>query len=102
MIDIDPATNTIVVGDNQDLLTERMLVKNLTWIEEKTDRSRFKADVKSRYNRPGAAATIIPTNENSAEITFDKPERAPTPGQAAVFYHDDVLLGGGWIEKQQR
>jgi len=99
VIDIDAETNTIVMGDNEDLLKKRMRVGNLMWIEQITDQHQLKATVKVRYNHPEAPATIVLAKDNSAEIIFDKPERAITPGQAAVFYRDEVVLGGGWIEK---
>ncbi len=58
----------------------------------------FEATVKIRYNHPGTRATIIPLENNRARVHLHEPQRAVTPGQAAVFYaDDDVVLGGGWI-----
>ena len=95
---IDPAANTITLGDTEDLLSTEMRVKDLQWIEKADGRNRIRASVKIRYNHPGSEATIIVGDDNSAQVIFDRPERAITPGQAAVFYRDDVVLGGGWIE----
>ena len=55
------------------------------------------ATVKIRYNHPGAAATIVPLEDNRARIHLREPQRAVTPGQAAVIYDRDIVLGGGWI-----
>ena len=63
----------------------------------------FEATVKIRYNHPGTRATIIPLENNRARVHLHEPQRAVTPGQAAVFYDDDdVVLGGGWICRTER
>jgi tRNA-specific 2-thiouridylase len=53
--------------------------------------------VKIRYNHPGTSATITPINPETAKIKLHTPQRAITPGQAAVFYQEDLVVGGGWI-----
>ena len=55
--------------------------------------------VKIRYNHPGTMATITPGTNGAARIKLDVPQRAVTPGQASVFYQDDVVVGGGWIAR---
>ena len=57
----------------------------------------IEATVKIRYNHPGAAATISPAGQGRAKVKLHEPQRAITPGQAAVFYQDDLVVGGGWI-----
>ena len=53
--------------------------------------------VKIRYNHPGTAATVTPLADGKAKVRLHTPQRAITPGQAAVFYQDDLVVGGGWI-----
>ena len=60
----------------------------------------FEATVKIRYNHRGAAAKVIITGKDTFEVRFDKPLEAVTPGQAAVVYSADCLLGGGWIKEK--
>jgi tRNA-specific 2-thiouridylase len=59
--------------------------------------SSFEYTVKIRYSHPGARATVTPLENNRARIRLHEPQRAVTPGQAAVIYDGDVVLGGGWI-----
>jgi tRNA-specific 2-thiouridylase len=56
--------------------------------------------VKIRYNHPGTRATLMPMENQRARIRLHDPQKAVTPGQAAVFYDDDLVLGGGWICRQ--
>jgi tRNA-uridine 2-sulfurtransferase len=63
--------------------------------------SSFEATVKIRYNHPGTPATILPLEDNRARIQLHEPQRAVTPGQAAVIYNGDIVLGGGWICRRQ-
>ena len=90
--------NTIVVGKNEDLLADKMQVEevNLITMDELTEPIR--AEVKIRYKDAGAPATIIPLSGTEVEVKFDQPRRAVTPGQAAVFYDGDIVIGGGWIK----
>jgi tRNA-uridine 2-sulfurtransferase len=60
-------------------------------------RSTFEATVKIRYNHPGTVATVTPLEHDRARVRLHEPQRAVTPGQAAVIYDDDIVLGGGWI-----
>jgi tRNA-specific 2-thiouridylase len=90
--------NTIVVGKNEDLLADKMQVEevNLITMDELTEPIR--AEVKIRYKDAGAPATITPLSGTEVEVKFDQPRRAVTPGQAAVFYDGDIVIGGGWIK----
>jgi tRNA-specific 2-thiouridylase len=62
----------------------------------------FKATVKIRYNHPGTLSTVTPLENDRAHVRLHDPQRAVTPGQAAVIYHGDVVLGGGWICRAER
>jgi len=93
---IRPQTNTVVLGTEEDLAAARLEVKNITLHLPIVDGREIGAQV--RYRREPVRATIRFTGENSARIEFEKPERAVAPGQAVVFYINDMVAGGGWIE----
>ena len=69
------------------------------WIPFDTPPTAFDATVKIRYNHPGTSATATPLPGGAAKVKLHAPQRAITPGQAAVFYEDDLVLGGGWITR---
>jgi tRNA-specific 2-thiouridylase len=98
VIDIDPATNSVFVGDAEDLITAEFTMDHCTWHCETG--APFDATVKIRYAHPGAAATVFPGEDGSARVRLQVPQRAVTPGQAAVCYSGDEVLGGGWIARQ--
>jgi tRNA-specific 2-thiouridylase len=104
VVDLDPGTNRVIVGDADDLLTDEFEIDRVNWhavagIDDSG--SSFSATVKIRYNHPGTPATIVLTEDNRARIRLHEPQRAVTPGQAAVIYNDDVVVGGGWICRRE-
>src|SRR5215471_12909549 len=99
VLSIDPQNNRVVVGDDEALRTTSFEVGGTNWVSIAAPSARRKATVKIRHKHEPAAAWIEVSGENLARITFEVPQRAVTPGQAAVFYDGDVLLGGGWINK---
>ncbi len=100
VVDLDPETNRVIVGDADDLIVEEFQIERVNWHPaagiEDCD-APFEATVKIRYNHPGTLATVVPLEENRARVRLHEPQRAVTPGQAAVFYDDDIVVGGGWI-----
>ncbi len=97
VISTDAQSQRVTVGSNDDLLKGRFLVKDINWISiAGLDGPRL-AQVKIRNKHAGSAATLRPAGD-AVEVTFDQPQRAVTPGQGAVFYDGDLVLGGGWIE----
>ena len=99
VIATEPSTQTVIVGGNDDLLRLSCAAKEVNWISLKHLPEPTRVQVKIRNKHNPADATIFPTGDLSrAEIRFDEPQRAITPGQAAVFYQGDVVVGGGWIE----
>jgi tRNA-uridine 2-sulfurtransferase len=104
VISTEPATRRVIIGRNDDLLRSKMHVNQVNWISiappsEAPPSEPVRAEVKIRNKHAAAAAEIIPTTDPSrVEIRFDEPQRAVTPGQGAVFYSGDLVLGGGWIE----
>jgi len=91
---INSETSEVILGDNKDLFKNEMVVKDLNMLEECS--SEFDAFVKIRYKSPATKA-IVRIEDNKAFVKFDEPVRAITPGQAAVFYVEDTVVGGGWI-----
>jgi tRNA-specific 2-thiouridylase len=93
------ADRRVVVGRNDDLLRATLSAKDINWLSIPPVTAPLRAEVKIRNKHAAAPATIFPTaDENRVEVHFDEPQRAVTPGQAAVFYSADLVLGGGWIE----
>ena len=72
--------------------------REVNWLSIPPPRGEIRARVKIRYRHAEAAATLAPRDDGSVDVRFDEPQRALTPGQAAVFYDGEVCLGGGWIE----
>ena len=92
----DAATNTVVLGENKDLFSRRFRVENLNLVAIASLTEPVEADVKVRYSQTASPAVLLPA-EGGAEVRFRDPQRAVTPGQAAVFYRGDDVLGGGTI-----
>ncbi|MFH1524050.1 MAG: tRNA 2-thiouridine(34) synthase MnmA [Chloroflexota bacterium] len=93
----DAATNTLVIGLEDELGSHELTVVEVNWISGEAPQSSFRAQVKTRYTAKESRALITPLDGNQAEVRFDAPQRDITPGQAAVFYDGDILLGGGLI-----
>lgn len=104
VIDLDPETNSVIVGDPEDLASEEFEINSANWIDPRlhaADRAAsFETTVKIRYSHPGTPATLYPGENNTARVRLHVPQRAVTPGQAAVFYDGDRVLGGGWISRR--
>ncbi len=96
VVRIEPASNQIVVGDDADTAEQRFAVRDANWIaiERPSDPIRCSIQIRNRFE-PQAGSVFI--EDGRTIVRFDTPQRAVTPGQAAVFYWDDVVVGGGWI-----
>ncbi len=94
----DAAANTLIVGTADELGQEQLLAVNVNWPGGVVPQNPFRADVKIRYTAREAPAEVTPLeNGTKARVRFDAPQRDITPGQAAVFYDGDQVLGGGVI-----
>ncbi len=123
VLEIDTANNRIVVGEDESLFTSEMIVGNINWVgfdpfgnnvmnghhaihpghhKESSTVSRqsthITVQVKIRYQHPAATAQLVRLTDGSVRVIFEKKQRAITPGQSAVFYNGDLMLGGGLIK----
>jgi len=97
VIELDPGANRVVVGDDSELERDQFIADRCNWIPYDAPPASLEVTAKIRYNHPGTPATVTLIGGERATVKLHTPQRAITPGQAAVFYQDDLVLGGGWI-----
>ncbi len=97
VVEIDAKNNVVVVGDEGDLLSGDFIVQDVNYILMDKPDGPLKVQVKIRYSAKPADAVIIPLDDDRVKVELDTPQRAVTPGQSAVFYIGDVVVGGGII-----
>jgi tRNA-specific 2-thiouridylase len=97
VLTIDSQNNRVVVGEDEALRKQTFEVENVNWVSIERPQSTIRGTVKIRHKHEPAPATVDALDDNCAHITFDTPQRAVTPGQAAVFYDGDRVLAGAWI-----
>jgi tRNA-specific 2-thiouridylase len=98
VLELNVANNQLIVGDDNELDKISMEVEELNWIQPQSTLD-LKAGVKYRSTTPEAMATLAPIGPDLLSIRFDEVQRALAPGQAAVFYQGDEVIGGGTISK---
>jgi tRNA-specific 2-thiouridylase len=99
VVSINPANHTVVVGSNEDLSCRKFLVSRINWIAGGELEESVRMRVKIRHKHKEAVALVAPFSSGKVVVEFDKPQRAVTPGQSAVFYRRDEVLGGGIIDR---
>src|SRR6266700_4241397 len=101
VVDLDPETNRVIIGDAENLVCDEFEIDRTNWIARDLPSEDVDLTVKIRYSHPGTPASVTPLENNRARICLHEPQRAVTPGQAAVIYDGDVVLGGGWICRRE-
>lgn len=96
VVDIRPETNTVVVGEDKAVLSRACSVEDFSWVSGQPPSTRFRAEVMIRYNARPEPAELVAETDNVA-VFFARPQRAITPGQSAVVYQGEQVLGGGII-----
>ncbi len=99
VIDIDAENSRVIVGPEAELVRDEFEIDTTNWHVPIPDEP-TRVNVKIRYAHPGTPATVKPADGGRHRVVFDTPQRAVTPGQAAVLYQDDRVIGGGWIVRQ--
>ena len=97
VIELDVENNRVIVGDDAALERDEFIADRCNWHPFDKLTEPVEVTAKIRYNHPGVAATVTPLDGNRVKVKLHSPARAITPGQAAVFYQDDLVVGGGWI-----
>jgi tRNA-specific 2-thiouridylase len=97
VLNIDPASHRVTVGADAELATRSLRANHLNWISIPALTAPMRVRAKIRHRHEPAWATIEPSGTDEVVATFDEPQRAVTPGQSAVFYDNDEVVGGGWI-----
>lgn len=102
VIELDPVHNQVVVGRDEELYRSRCTVRDVNWIRSVAEGESVEGQVKIRNKHVAALARVEVGGDNQALVEFSEAQRAITPGQAAVFYDGDEVLGGGWISRVGR
>lgn len=97
VVDIVSSENLVVLGDREDAMTKRFTATGVNWISASSPPEQFEATVKIRYLHPGSSARVR-FEQGRLEVEFEEPQFAVTPGQSAVFYDGDLVLGGATID----
>ncbi|MFO7891923.1 MAG: aminomethyltransferase beta-barrel domain-containing protein [bacterium] len=96
---IDEKLNEIFVGEAEQLYNSKFLGTDLMWFQDKGTGKKIKVNTKTRHAHRPAASEIILKDKNHVEVQFKKPQRAITPGQLAVFYQKEIVVGSAWIKR---
>jgi tRNA-specific 2-thiouridylase len=99
VVELDAENNRVVVGDDCALDRDEFIANRCNWHPFDSLTEPIEVTAKIRYNHPGTPATVTPLENNSVRVKLHTPQRAITPGQATVFYQDDLVVGGGWIAR---
>jgi tRNA-specific 2-thiouridylase len=97
VVDIEPESNRVVVGPHEMLMADGLIAEDVSFISGEPPASETRIEAKIRYRSEAVPARLAVRSDGTAEVRFDRPQRAVTPGQAVVIYEGDRVLGGGTI-----
>ena len=100
VVDINPRENAVIIGTDEDLEETGLIASSLNWISIQKLELPIEVQAKIRYHHMPAHATVSPFGTDKVQVHFKEPQKAITPGQAVVFYDNDTVVGGGWIERK--
>jgi tRNA-specific 2-thiouridylase len=99
VIRTEPSSQRVIVGKGHHLMRDSLVASRVNWMSISAPATEIRAQVKIRNKHAAAQASLVPEGDaDRIRVVFDEPQRAVTPGQAAVFYDGDLVLGGGWID----
>lgn len=98
VVNLDVRKNRVVVGAKEELLARGLIAREVHWTSFPEAGVNIEASVQIRYRHPGAKGVLTPLGAGKVRVDFQIPQKSVTPGQAAVFYRGEEVLGGGWIE----
>ncbi|MEJ2637824.1 MAG: tRNA 2-thiouridine(34) synthase MnmA [Calditrichia bacterium] len=102
VVGLIPEKNRVIIGEKQELLSKSLTAGKINLIRYKTIEKAMELMVKIRYNDPGSPGMVYQKNEGEAQVDFISPQRAVTPGQSAVFYEGERIVGGGIIQNDNQ
>ncbi len=97
--EIRPESGEVVLGVSRELLCSTVRAADFNWISGEAPKNEFRCRAKLRYRQPEQWVTVTPVGTDEVTLRFDDPQKAPAPGQAAVLYDGDTVIGGGTIKK---
>lgn len=100
VVDLDKESNKVIVGDNVDIFSRELIADRLNWIAISDLKEPMEVLARVRYSAPNSPALISPLANDQVKVQFSESQRAITPGQAVVFYQDDLVIGGGIIKQK--
>lgn len=101
VVSLDPVMNRVIVGSRDATFESELTAQRVNWVSIAAPQGPIRAEVQIRYRSAPTPATVIPLEDGRVRIVFDEPQSSITPGQAAVWYDGEVLLGGGLIERSE-
>jgi tRNA-specific 2-thiouridylase len=97
VVKLDPVMNRVIVGNRESAVSAACLVGRMNWVSIAEPTTPIRAQVQVRYRSPAVPVNVIPLENNQVKLVFDQPQFSITPGQAAVIYEGEIVLGGGII-----
>jgi tRNA-specific 2-thiouridylase len=97
VVKLDPVMNRVIVGNRASAVSAACLVGRMNWVSIAEPTTPIRAQVQVRYRSPAVPVNVIPLENNQVKLVFDQPQFSITPGQAAVIYEGEIVLGGGII-----